>query len=173
MKYTTAQLASKKQRVELTVKQKCDVIDQTKIKQGFLPDSESTLLRVNQTMLAKQFNVTAKTINRVLWNAKKLKQQFLTASGNLRRNRVIKYRAIEEKVVAFISLLRNSRKPKPVSLNIVKEYAEQVAFKASNGWWQKLMKRNSIGKGEHLHGEAGDVNPEEIKERIQDIKKKS
>ena len=46
MKYTTAQLASKKQRVELTVKQKCDVIDQAK--KQFLPDSEeSTLLRVN------------------------------------------------------------------------------------------------------------------------------
>ena len=90
MKYTTAQLASKKQKVELTVKQKCDVIDQAK-KQGFLPDSvESTLFRVNQTLLAKQFNVTAKTINRVLWNAKKLKQQFLTTSGKLRRNREIK-----------------------------------------------------------------------------------
>ena len=65
-----------------------------------------------------------------------------------------------------------------VSLSIVEEYAEQVAkphnehdFKASNGWWQKLMKRNSIGKSVRLHGEAGDVNPEEIKERIQDIKK--
>ena len=52
----------------------------------------------------------------------------------------------------------------PVSLSIVKEYAEQVAksldehdFKASNGWWQKLMKRNNIGKGVRLHGEAGDV----------------
>ena len=33
------------------------------------------------------------------------------------------------------------------------------------------MKRNSIGNGVHLHGEADDVNPEEIKERIQDIKK--
>ena len=121
MKYTTAQLASKKQRVELTLKQKCDVIDQAK-KQGFLPDSvESTLVRVNQTMLAKQFNVTSKTINRVLWNAKKLKQH-LTASGDLRRNREIKYRAIEEKVVAFLSLLRNRRKPMPVSLSIVKEY---------------------------------------------------
>ena len=47
-------------------------------------------------MLAKQFNVTSKTINRVLWNAKKLKQ-LLTASGDLRCNREIKYRAIEEK----------------------------------------------------------------------------
>ena len=74
-------------------------------------------------MLAKQFNVTSKTINRVLWNAKKLKEQ-LTASGDLRRNREIKYRAIEEKVVAFLSLLRNRRKPMPVSLSIVKEYAE-------------------------------------------------
>ena len=33
------------------------------------------------------------------------------------------------------------------------------------------MKRNCIGKSVCLHGEAGDVNPEEIKERIQDIKK--
>ena len=72
-------------------------------------------------MLAEQFNVTAKTINRVLWNAKKLKQQFLTASGDLRRNCEIKNRTIEEKVVAFIYLLHNRRKPKPVSLNIVKK----------------------------------------------------
>ena len=49
-------------------------------------------------MIAKQFNVTAKTIYRVLWNAKKLEHQFLTASGDLRRNREIKYRAIEEEV---------------------------------------------------------------------------
>ena len=53
-------------------------------------------------MLAKQFNVTAKTINRVLWNAKKLKQQFLTTSGDLLRNREIRYKAIEETVVSFI-----------------------------------------------------------------------
>ena len=63
-------------------------------------------------------------------------------------------------------------------MSIVKEYAEQMAkphnehdFKASNGWWQKLMKRNSIGKSVRLHGEAGDVNHEEVKEKIQDIKK--
>ena len=83
-KYTTAQLAAKKQRVELTLKQKCDVIDLAQ-KTGFLPDSvESTLVRVNQTMLAKQFNVTKKTINRVLWSAKKLKQQLHTTSSDLR-----------------------------------------------------------------------------------------
>ena len=33
------------------------------------------------------------------------------------------------------------------------------------------MKRNSIGKSVRLCWEAGDVNPEEIKERIQNIKK--
>ena len=66
MKYTTAQLTSKKQRVEPTVKQRYDVIDQAK-KLGFLPDFvESMLFCVNQTMLAKRFNVTAKTINQVL-----------------------------------------------------------------------------------------------------------
>ena len=60
-KYTTAQLAANKQRVELTLKQKCDVIIAPK--SGFLMDSvESTLVRVNQTMFAKQFNVTKKTL---------------------------------------------------------------------------------------------------------------
>ena len=104
-KYTTAQLAAKKQRVELTLKQKCDVIFQAQ-KSGFLPNSvESTLVRVNQSMLAKQFNVTTRTINRVLWNAKKLKQQLLTASGDLRRNREMKYSAIEEKVVVFCTIM--------------------------------------------------------------------
>ena len=65
-----------------------------------------------------------------------------------------------------------------VSLSTVKEYAEQVAkshnehdFKTSNGWWQKLVKTNSIGKSVRLHGEAGGVNPEESKGRIQDIEK--
>ena len=58
----------------------------------------------------------------------------------------------------------------PVALSVVNEYAEQVAkshnehdFKAANDWWQKLMKRNSIGENVWLHGEAGDVNPEDIK----------
>ena len=156
------------------------MIDQA-LKSGFQPNSvESTLVQVNQPMLAKQYNVAVETINRVLWSAKKLKQQLLTTSGDLRRNREIKYRAIEEKVVAFVSPLHNRRKSMPISLSIIKVhvYAEQVAkfygeheFKASNGWWQKLMKRNSIEKSVRLHGEAGDVNPEDIKERIQKIKK--
>ena len=99
-------------------------------------------------MLAEQFNVTAKTMNLVLWNAKKLKQQFLTASGDLRCNREIKSRAMEEKVEAFISLLRNTHKPKPVSLSIVRKYAEQVttptmSMTLKNGWWQNLMKETA------------------------------
>ena len=65
-------------------------------------------------------------MDRVLWNAKKLKHQLLT-SADLRRNCEIKYKPIEEKVVSFISLLRNRRKPTPVSLSIVEECAEQVA----------------------------------------------
>lgn len=83
-------------------------------------------------------------MSRILWNAKKLKQQFLTASSDLQHNHEVKYRAVEEKVVAFISLLHNRCKPTPVSLSIIKEYAKQIAkslnmhdFKASNGWWQK------------------------------------
>ena len=69
-------------------------------------------------MLAEQFNVTAKTMNRAMWNAKKLKHQLLT-SADLRRNCEIKCKPIKEKVVSFISLLRNRRKPTPISLSIV------------------------------------------------------
>ncbi len=35
----------------------------------------------------------------------------------------------------------------------------------------KADKRNNIGKSVRLHGEAGGVNPEEIKDKIQEIKK--
>ena len=119
MKYTTAQLASKKQRVEFKLKQECNVIDQVQ-KQGFLPDSvESTFVRINQTKLAKQFSVTAKTINlalsTVLWNAKKLKQQLLTTCGDLKRNCEIKYR---RKSSYNFSLFHNRHKPMTVSLSL-------------------------------------------------------
>ena len=82
---------------------------------------------------------------------------FKVADGILFDLSVPKVFIVEEKVVAFVSLLRNGRKPMPISLSIIKVYAEQVAkslgeheFKASNGWWQKLMKRNSIGKSVRL-----------------------
>ena len=49
IKYTTAQLLTKKPRVELTLKLKSDIIGETK-KLGFKPGSvESTLSQVNQT----------------------------------------------------------------------------------------------------------------------------
>ena len=48
---TPAQLLARKPRVELTLKRKCEIIDEAK-KRGFKPDSmERTLNRVNQTQL--------------------------------------------------------------------------------------------------------------------------
>ena len=44
-------------------------------------------------------------------------------------------------------------------------------FKASTGWWDKVRKRNGIGKSIRLHGEAGDVNEDEVKEKIDEITK--
>ena len=93
--------------------------------------------------------------------SQKVKDQILSYSGDTKCKRLVKYSAIEEKVVAFISLLRNRTKPLPVTLSTVKEYAEQVAktlgekdFCASSGWWEKLRKRNNIGRSVQLHGEA-------------------
>ena len=177
-KLTPAELQAKKPRVELNLKQKCAIIDEAK-RRGFKPDSvERTLSRVNQTQLAKEFEVTKKTINRILWKAKDLKEKFLDSPADLKRSRPTKYGMIEERVVAFLTLLRNRPKPLPVSFSIIKAKAEEVAeslgetnFKASSGWWEKVRKRNGIGKSIHLHGEAGEVDHEQIKKKIDEIRK--
>ena len=72
---TPAQLLVRKPRVELTLKRKCEIIDEAK-KRGLKPDSlERTLNRVNQTQLAEEFGGTKKTIYRILWKAKDLKAE--------------------------------------------------------------------------------------------------
>ena len=139
IKYTTAQLLTKEPRVELTLKLKSDIIDEAK-KLGFKPDNvASTLSLVNQTELARQFNVSRQTINRILWSTKALKQKFLTSPADLKCNRSTKYGAIEEQVILFVTLLHNRPKPLPVSLSLIKAKADEVAkslgitdFKASN-----------------------------------------
>ena len=69
-------------------------------------------------------------------------------------------------------------KPLPVSFSIIKAEAEEMAkflgetnFKASSGWWEKVRKRNGIGKSVRLHGEAGEVDHEQIKSKIEEIRK--
>ena len=139
---------------------------------------ERTLNRVNQTQLAEEFGVTKKTINRILWKAKDLKQKFLNSPADLKHNRPTQYCAIEERVVTFVTLLRNMPKPLPLSFSIIKAKAEEMAkslgetnFKASSGWWEKVRKRNGIGKSVCLHGEAGEVDHEQIKSKIDEIRK--
>ena len=58
----------------------------------------------------------------------KLTEQLLTSTGELKCKHTVKYSIIEEKVVAFVILLRNRSKPLPISLSIIREYAEQVAI---------------------------------------------
>ena len=176
-KYTQAQLAAKNPRVELTLKQKCEIVNEVK-RMGFQPSNMKSLAYVNQAQLAKVHNVSSKTIKRTLLSAQKVKDHILSSSGDTKRKRSVKYSAIEQKVIAFVSLLHNRTKPLPVTLSIVKECAEQVAktlgekdFRASSGWWEKLMKRNNIGRSVRLHGEAGEVDHEQIKERILEIQK--
>ena len=89
-------------------------------KQGFQPSNVKSLAYINQACLAKVYNVTSKTIKRTLWSAQKLKDRLLTSTGDV-------IYVIEEKVVDFVNLLRNRTKPLPVTLSIIREYAEQVA----------------------------------------------
>ncbi len=44
-------------------------------------------------------------------------------------------------------------------------------LKASSGWWEKVRKRNGIGKGVRLHGEAGESDHEQINKKIDKIRK--
>jgi len=79
--------------------------------------------------------------------------------GKSKHKRSIKYIAIEEKAVAFVSLLCNRTKPLPVTLSTVKEYAEQVA-KNLGGMALVSVK---------LHGKTDEVDREPIKKRILEI----
>ena len=139
---------------------------------------ERTLNRVNQTQLAEKLGVTKKNINRILWKAKDLKQKFLNSPADLKHNRSAQYGTIEERVVAFVTLLHNMPKPLPVSFSTIKAKAEEMAkslgetnFKVSSGWWQNVRKRNGIGKSVRLHGETGEVDHEQIKSKIGEIRK--
>ena len=89
-------------------------------KQSFQPSNVKSLAYINQARLAKVYNVTSKTIKRTLLSAQKLKDRLLTSTGDV-------IYVIEEKVVDFVNLLRNRTKPLPVTLSIIREYAEQVA----------------------------------------------
>ena len=69
-------------------------------------------------------------------------------------------------------------KPLSVSFSTIKAKAEEMAkslgetnFKASSGWWQNVRKRNGIGKSVHLQGETGEVDHEQIKSKIGEIRK--
>ena len=116
-------------------------------------------------------------INRRLWKAKDLKHKFLNLPADLKCNRPTQYGAIGERVVAFVTLLCNMPKPLPVSFSIIKSKAEEAKslgetnFKVSSGWWEKVRKRNDIGKSVRLHGEAGEVDHEQIKSKIVEIRK--
>ena len=61
---------------------------------------------------------------------------------------------------------------------MIRDKAEEVAkflgdtnFKVSSGWWEKVKKRNSMGKSVRLHGEAGEIDHEQNKEKIDEIRK--
>ena len=41
------------------------------------------------------------------------------------------------------------------------------SFRPSSGWWENVRKRNGIGKSVKLHGEAGEVDHEQIKKILE------
>ena len=47
----------------------------------------------------------------------------------------------------------------------------ETKFKALSGWWEKVRKRNGIGESVLLHGETGEVDHDQVKEKIEEIRK--
>ena len=167
---------TKKPKVQLSLKQKSDIIDKANNRGFKTTDAKTTLSRVNQAELARMYNVSCKTINGILRQASIPKHQLFRLTGYYKRVRPTMYGFIEDKVVDFVNLLRNRPKPLPVCLSMIQEYAQGVAklrgeddFKASKGWWDKDRKRNGIGSV-RLHGEAGSVDLDGIKEAIEKIR---
>jgi len=95
-KYTQFQLAAKKPRVELTLKQKSEIVNEAK-KMGFQVGKMGTLTYVNQALLARTYNVTSKTIKRTLLSAEKVKHQMMSSLGQSKRKRSIKFSSLQLK----------------------------------------------------------------------------
>ena len=43
-------------------------------------------------------------------------------------------------------------------------------FKASNGWLQNFLRRNSIKPSRRLHGKAGDIDPISVSNRMEELR---
>jgi AcrR family transcriptional regulator len=73
-----------------------------------------------------------------------------------------------------VRTLRRSRKPLPVSQDLIKARAKLEAknkgiqtFKASNGWFWKWRNRYNIGPSVILHGEAGEIDLKAVEPTMQ------
>ncbi len=55
-----------------------------------------------------------------------MKQKFLESPADLKRCHPTQYGKIEERVVAFVTMLRNRPKPLPASFSMIKAKADEV-----------------------------------------------
>ena len=91
-----------------------------------------------------------------------------------------KFPDVDEAVFKWFKLVRNPMgrcKPLPVSRPILQALARLEAerkvissFKASNGWFQRWLKKYDIGASVVLSGDAGDVNLQEAEQKIQELR---
>ena len=130
-------------------------------------------------------NISRSQVHRISKNREKLIQ--IASEGVIRSTaKRIKNEAhhpeIDQGVLKWVNLMRNppkGRPPLPLSRSLIQERARHEAglrgiqnFKASNGWFANWKKRCSLEDSIRLFGEAADVDQEQLKPLMQDLRAK-
>lgn len=156
-------MSSTNKRKILTLKEKLEVLKETKVK--------------SQRDVASKFGISLGTVNRIVQK----KREFESLgednfSPNAKRIKKSNVEDVNDAVWQWFVTARN--KNVPVSGPLIQEKARKIAeecgvtnFKASNGWLDRFRTRNNI-KFKVLSGESAGVDPETVttwKQRLDDI----
>ena len=140
---------------------------------------------LSERVLAVKFGVSRSQINRIRASRSKLEkahqeETFQPAAkviGNFAH-----HPELDSAVFRWFCEMRNPsnrRKPLPISRSVIQTRAIHEAnrlkisdFRASDGWFRNWRKRYGVGPSVKLHGEAGDVDQNELQGSIAELRKK-
>lgn len=117
---------------------------------------------------AKHFDISVSTFKS--FNRIKEKLMSMTDGDGRDRIRDAYFKSLEADLLSFVTLARQSRLP--VTGEVIQTKARMLrekhgiseeSFKASKGWLEKFLRRHAI-RSVRLHGEAGQVNVQDVRE---------
>ena len=131
--------------------------------------------------LAEEYKVKKSSIKKLVSSSGSIKEVLLqTLPGSKKLAHKEKHRALNEAIFHLVVSMRHPTfrcMPLPISRSIIQSRALFEArrlnipdFKASDGWFKNLRKRNGIGSSIRLFGEAGDVSIDQFQEEMEKLK---